>query len=191
MKNILGAGSVAEPTNNRDLVRQAMDFYSDMILKILMAKGLELGVESIRERPVTLEKLDRFYQTIETKKPTLELIKGGLTIEGDEGMKLLTEKKYEDAVAYYKVRAKSHPEAPEGWFGLAACLLLTGDWKKCSLYYKKCIEADPNFDIHSRLLYLSEGETSDLYNLAKSLLDLGLSREVRKYLSYFKALAEN
>jgi tetratricopeptide (TPR) repeat protein len=168
-----------------------MDYFSDTILTVLLAKGSELAMESIKERPITIEKLDRFHKAIETKKPVTVALKPRFAIEGDEGLKLLIEKKYEDAVSYYKVKVKSHPAKPDGWFGLSACLFLTGDWKKCSIYYKKCLDADPNFDMYSRLLFLSEGVTSDLYNLARNLLDLGLSSEVRKYLGYFKALAED
>lgn len=104
----------------------------------------------------------------------------------EEGLKLLYEKKYEEAVEYYKKKAKDSPKDPEGWFGLSACLFLTGEIKKCTLYYNKCIENKPNFNISKRLLKLSGNEFENLYNLAERLQIIELYDEARKYLEYLE-----
>ncbi|GEM_PF-1574215 len=102
----------------------------------------------------------------------------------EEGMKLLAEKKYEEAVEYYKTKAKKSPKDPEGWFGLSACLFLTGEIKKCTLYYNRCSDIDAGFDIFSRLIKLAGNEYEKLINLAEHMITLETPKEAKKYIDY-------
>jgi len=102
----------------------------------------------------------------------------------EEGMRLLSEKKYEEAVEYYKTKAKKSPKDPEGWFGLAACLFLTGEIKKCTLYYNRCSDIDSGFDIYSRLIMLAGTEYEKFVNLAEHMITLESHKEAQKYINY-------
>jgi len=104
--------------------------------------------------------------------------------EIEEGMKLLAEKKYEEAVEYYKTKAKKSPKDPEGWFGLAACLFLTGEIKKCILYYNRCSDIDSQFDVFSRLVKLAGSEYEKFLNLAEHMITLESHKEAKKYIDY-------
>jgi tetratricopeptide (TPR) repeat protein len=104
--------------------------------------------------------------------------------DNEEGLALLSQKKYEEAVEYYKTKAKKSPKDPEGWFGLSACLFLTGEIKKCTLYYNRCLDVDPQFDIFSRLVQLSGEEYENLLGLAENLLTMELQSEAQKYLHF-------
>jgi tetratricopeptide (TPR) repeat protein len=105
----------------------------------------------------------------------------------EEGLKLLYEKRYEEAVEYYKKKAKESPRDPEGWFGLSACLFLTGEIKKCTLYYNRCVENKPGFDISDRLLKLAGDDFENLYNLAERLQVIELFAEAQRYIEYLEA----
>ncbi|MHC9543013.1 MAG: hypothetical protein AB9903_26175 [Vulcanimicrobiota bacterium] len=102
----------------------------------------------------------------------------------EEGMHLLSEKKYEEAVEYYKTKAKKSPKDPEGWFGLSACLFLTGEIKKCTLYYNRCSDIDAGFDIYSRLISLAGTEYEKFINLAEHMITLESPKEAQKYIDY-------
>ncbi|MGV8119665.1 MAG: tetratricopeptide repeat protein [Candidatus Xenobiia bacterium LiM19] len=102
----------------------------------------------------------------------------------EEGMHLLSEKKYEEAVEYYKTKAKKSPKDPEGWFGLSACLFLTGEIKKCTLYYNRCSDIDAGFDIYSRLISLAGTEYEKFVNLAEHMITLESQKEAQKYIDY-------
>lgn len=102
----------------------------------------------------------------------------------EEGMHLLSEKKYEEAVEYYKTKAKKSPKDPEGWFGLSACLFLTGEIKKCTLYYNRCSDIDAGFDIYSRLISLAGTEYEKFINLAEHMITLESQKEAQKYIDY-------
>jgi len=109
---------------------------------------------------------------------------GAESQEIEEGMKLLAEKKYEEAVEYYKTKAKKSPKDPEGWFGLAACLFLTGEIKKCILYYNRCSDIDSQFDVFSRLVKLAGSEYEKFLNLAEHMITLESHKEAKKYMDY-------
>jgi tetratricopeptide (TPR) repeat protein len=104
----------------------------------------------------------------------------------EEGIILLSQKKYEEAVEYYKTKAKKSPKDPEGWFGLSACLFLTGEIKKCTLYYNRCLDVDPQFDLFSRLVKLSGEEYENLLGLAENLLTMELQSEAQKYILFLQ-----
>jgi tetratricopeptide (TPR) repeat protein len=106
--------------------------------------------------------------------------------ETEPGIGLLSSKRYEEAVEYYKNKAKKNPKDPEGWFGLSACLFLTGEIKKCTLYYNRCLDITPGFDIIGRLIILSNNDLKKLAGLAENLLTLELNKEAQKYIDYLQ-----
>ncbi|MDQ7822067.1 MAG: hypothetical protein RDV48_04665 [Candidatus Eremiobacteraeota bacterium] len=103
---------------------------------------------------------------------------------GDAGMALLLQQKYEEAVDFYKTKAKKSPKDPGGWFGLTACLFLTGDIKKCTLYYNKCLEIDPSYEIFSQLVKLAPDDETKLLDLAERFIDIEMQTEAKKYLEF-------
>lgn len=90
-----------------------------------------------------------------------------------EGLQMLRQGDYIGAASYYEVEAKRNPGRAEGWLGIGAAMVGSGDFRTGVTYLLKGAEIDENFPIGALICEAKPGHPQLLINMAELFLAAG------------------
>jgi tetratricopeptide (TPR) repeat protein len=100
-----------------------------------------------------------------------------------EGLNMLRQGDYEGAAEYYENEAKRDADRAEGWLGIGAALVGSGEYKKAVTYLLKGMEFDKSFPIGALLSEAKPGHPQVLFNLAELFLTVETPLSVQSAIS--------
>ncbi|WP_394758102.1 serine hydrolase [Flavobacterium sp.] len=98
--------------------------YSNKIIDIVLSKGIEAGKENFKKRPAKTNILEYKLNT--------------------KGYELLSQKKYEEAIAIFTINVFAFPKSANGFDSLGEAYMNKGDKALAIKNYEKSLELDPN-----------------------------------------------
>lgn len=81
------------------------------------------------------------------------------------------------AARFWEVRARSSPERAEGWVGVAACLVLSGNPRAAEPYLQRALEVEPGFPAGAVLGTLCRGAPKQALRVLRWLEGRGFRRQ--------------
>lgn len=100
--------------------------------------------------------------------PKLTVNPGDLPVwMASEGLQMLRQGDYTGAAEYYEAEAKRDPARAEGWLGIGAALVGSGDFQAGVIYLLKGVEIDGTFPVGTLISESKPGHPQLLLNMAE------------------------